>query len=92
MYLRSPEVIVENGGDVFLKSSGPLDLGLYAGENSPFSGEIKLRIDPSGAGIGICTSSGTVCHSLSMGKADAVTAVAREMCGFIWALMTLQAA
>lgn len=65
------EVIVENGGDVFVKTSVKRILGIYAGENSPFSGKLAIEISPSQTGLGICTSSGTVSHSLSFGKADA---------------------
>ncbi len=65
------EVIVENGGDIFIKTKTKRVLGLYAGENSPFSGKLALEIPPSEEGLGVCTSSGTVSHSLSFGKADA---------------------
>jgi len=67
----SPEVIVENGGDIFLKSLKKRTVGIYAG-NSPFSDRLALEIQPSETPLGICTSSGTVGHSLSLGKADAV--------------------
>ena len=72
----SPDVIVENGGDIFMKLDRPAEIGLYAGEHSPFSGTIHLRIAPDGAPRGVCTSSGTVGHSLSFGRADAVVALA----------------
>lgn len=68
----SPELIVENGGDIFLKSLEKRVVGVYAGE-SPFTGKIALQIEPTETPLGICTSSGTVGHSLSLGKADAVT-------------------
>jgi len=67
----SSEVIVENGGDLFLKSSKLRLVGIYAGE-SPFTGKIVLEIEPEETPLGICTSSGTVGHSLSFGSADAV--------------------
>jgi ApbE superfamily uncharacterized protein (UPF0280 family) len=67
----SPEVIVENGGDIFMKVLQTRLVGVYAGE-SPFTGKIALEIDPQGTPLGICTSSGTVGHSLSLGAADAV--------------------
>ncbi len=67
----SPEVIVENGGDIFLKSLKRRLVGVYAGK-SPFSGKIALQISPEETPLGVCTSSGTVGHSLSLGKADAV--------------------
>lgn len=73
---KSPEVIVENGGDIYLKMDRPVEMGLYAGEGSPYSGGLRLRVDPANRALGVCTSSGTVGHSLSFGKADAVVTVA----------------
>ena len=70
----SPEVIVENGGDIFLKSSRKRMIGIYAGK-SPLTGRIGLEISREDTPIGICTSSGTVGHSMSYGKADAVIAL-----------------
>jgi len=61
----SPEVIIENGGDIYIKSLRKRRIGIYAGK-SPLSGKIALETP-----LGICTSSGTVGHSLSFGKADA---------------------
>jgi len=62
------QVIVENGGDIFMKLDSPGHVLVYAG-NSPFSNRISLEVRPGAAGI--CTSSGTVGPSLSFGKADA---------------------
>jgi ApbE superfamily uncharacterized protein (UPF0280 family) len=66
----SSEVIVENGGDVFLCQQKTRHIGIYAG-NSPLSGKLALEIRPEDTPLGVCTSSGTVGHSLSFGKADA---------------------
>jgi ApbE superfamily uncharacterized protein (UPF0280 family) len=66
----SPEVIVENGGDIYLVLTKERLIGIFAG-NSPLSGKIALRIKPADTPLGVCTSSGTVGHSLSFGKADA---------------------
>jgi ApbE superfamily uncharacterized protein (UPF0280 family) len=71
---HSQEVIVENGGDVFLKTDGPVTAGIFAG-SSPLSLRIGLRIDPGSKPLAVCTSSGTVGHSISMGKADAVCVI-----------------
>lgn len=71
----SSEVIVENGGDIFLKSSQVRHIGIYAG-SSPFTGRLSLEIAPADTPCGVCTSSGTVGHSLSFGRADAVIVVA----------------
>jgi ApbE superfamily uncharacterized protein (UPF0280 family) len=72
----SPEVIVENGGDIFLKTSGSFLTGVFAGD-SPFTGKIAYEIETHGQPMGLCTSSGTVGHSLSFGRADAVTIISR---------------
>lgn len=70
----SPEIIVENGGDIYLKSLLKRTVGIFAGE-SPLTGKIGLEISAHDTPVGICTSSGTVGHSLSYGKADAVVAL-----------------
>ncbi|MCX5995951.1 MAG: UPF0280 family protein [Chloroflexi bacterium] len=67
----SDEVIVENGGDIFLKTSKERFMGVYAGE-SKFTRKIAFSILPEETPLGVCTSSGTVGHSLSFGYADAV--------------------
>jgi ApbE superfamily uncharacterized protein (UPF0280 family) len=67
----TPEIVVENGGDVFLKVSRKRLVGVYAGQSS-FTRRIALEIMPRETPLGICTSSGTVGHSLSLGNADAV--------------------
>jgi ApbE superfamily uncharacterized protein (UPF0280 family) len=71
----SSQVIVENGGDIFMKCDQPATIGLFAGP-SPLSQRIVLRIDATAGPKAVCTSSGTVGHSLSLGKADAVCIIA----------------
>ncbi len=66
----SSEVIVENGGDIFLKNLKKRVIGIYAGK-PPFTGKVALEIKPEETPLGVCTSSGTVGHSLSFGRADA---------------------
>jgi ApbE superfamily uncharacterized protein (UPF0280 family) len=75
----SREVVVENGGDIFLKSVDPVTVGIFAGA-SPLSLRMGLRIESGEKPISICTSSGTVGHSLSLGKADAVCVVSDSCC------------
>lgn len=72
----SKQIIVENGGDIFVKTSCQRLLGVYAG-SSPFTGKLALRIDPDQTPMGVCTSSGTVGHSLSFGKADAAIVLSK---------------
>jgi len=73
----SNEVVVENGGDIFMKLNSPVTIGIYAGK-SPLSMKLGLRFDPEGDPFSICTSSGTVGHSISYGKSDAVCIVSRS--------------
>jgi ApbE superfamily uncharacterized protein (UPF0280 family) len=73
----SPEVIVENGGDIYLKSLTKRLIGIYAGQ-SPLTGRVELEIEGKDTPLGICTSSGTVGHSLSFGRADAVIVLSQS--------------
>lgn len=70
----SSEILVENGGDIFIKSNKVRKVSIFAGR-SPFSQRIILKIEAKENYIGICTSSGMVGPSLSFGKADAVTII-----------------
>lgn len=71
---NTEEVIIENGGDIYIKSHSERKIIIYAG-SSPLSNKIYLKIDSRKKGMGVCTSSGTVGPSFSMGKADAVTVI-----------------
>jgi ApbE superfamily uncharacterized protein (UPF0280 family) len=68
----SSEIIIENGGDLFIFCRESLTVGLFAGA-SPLSQRIGVSLPPAAGPVGLCTSSGTVGHSLSFGRADAVT-------------------
>ena len=70
----SSEVIVENGGDIFVSTAEEIIVKIFAGA-SPLSQKIGIKVLPSEMPLGVCTSSGTVGPSLSFGKADAVTIV-----------------
>ncbi len=74
----SSQVIVENGGDIYMKAQGRRSISVYGGEDSPFSGKLRIAVEPGEVPLGICTSSAIVGHSLSFGKADAVVACARS--------------
>ena len=73
----STEVIVENGGDIYLATSRERVIGIYAG-TSPLSIKLGIAISPEDSPLGICTSSGTVGPSLSFGKADAVCVLSKS--------------
>lgn len=71
----SSEVLVENGGDLYVKNLKDLVVVVHAGDVA-LSGKLGLVIPPGEWGI--CTSSGTHGHSFSKGKADALTIVCRD--------------
>ena len=75
---RSPEVIVENGGDIFLASHRRRIIGVFAGD-SPFTGRIGMEFEGDDVPMGVCTSAGTVGHSTSLGRADAAIVIARDV-------------
>ena len=71
------EVIVENGGDIYLKIARSRKIGIFAGR-SPLSEKLAIELSPEDTPLSICTSSGTVGHSYSFGKADAVVVTAKN--------------
>lgn len=71
------EVIVENGGDIFMKLTRPATISVYAGD-SPLSEKIGLKVMPLQTPVSICCSSATVGHSLSFGTADACVIACRS--------------
>jgi uncharacterized protein len=73
----SSQVVVENGGDIFIHSQTDTVLTIFAG-NSPFSLTTGIQVCRQSGPFGICTSSGTFGHSQSFGKADAVMVMARS--------------
>jgi uncharacterized protein len=73
----SADVIIENGGDVFIKSKEDVIIQIFAGE-SALSDKIRIKVDKDKTPLGVCTSSGTVGPSLSFGKADAVTVISKS--------------
>jgi hypothetical protein len=71
------QVIVENGGDIFMQTQMPVAVGVYAGA-SPLSMQIGIRLGGDRKPTAVCTSSGTIGHSLSLGNADAVCVAAES--------------
>jgi ApbE superfamily uncharacterized protein (UPF0280 family) len=70
----SNEIIIENGGDIYIAGDKPRTILIYAG-NSPLSNKIGLCVCPEKEELGVCTSAGSFGHSFSYGKADAVIVV-----------------
>jgi ApbE superfamily uncharacterized protein (UPF0280 family) len=72
------EVVVENGGDIFLQTEEDLNLQIFAGE-SPLSNRLGITVPYASTPLGVCTSAGTVGPSLSLGRADAVMIACRDV-------------
>jgi hypothetical protein len=70
-------VIVENGGDLYLCGEMPRRVLVVAGD-SPLSGRIAVHLDAADLPVAVCTSSGKVGHSVSLGTAHAVTVLADD--------------
>jgi len=73
---QSPNVIVENGGDIYLMGEHERTVALWA--DRPGVDLIGLRIPPGMQPVAVCTSSATVGPSVSFGSAEAVTALAHD--------------
>jgi ApbE superfamily uncharacterized protein (UPF0280 family) len=74
---QTENLIIENGGDIFLKSKNKLTVSVYAGE-SALSYKLNILVKSEETPLGICTSSATVGPSLSFGKADAVCVISKS--------------
>jgi uncharacterized protein len=70
-------IIIENGGDIFIKTENKLIASVYAGE-SALSYNVNFIVKPQETPLGISTSSATVGPSLSFGKADAVCVISKS--------------
>ncbi len=72
----SANVIVENGGDIFMHSTRSRKVALLS---EPGSGaKIGLSIEQDDFPVAICSSSGTIGHSLSLGSGDLVTVRSKD--------------
>lgn len=67
---RSPDLIIENGGDIFMYSRRDRVVGLLP---DPESGVlIGLNVAASACPLALCASSATIGHSLSFGQGELV--------------------
>jgi len=70
------QAAVDNGGDICMFLTEPLEVGIFAGE-SPLR-DVGMRFPAEGRYYSICTSSGTVGPSISFGIADAAVVLAED--------------
>lgn len=73
----STHCIVDNGGDIAMILKSPVSVGILDSLESEFIPTVEIG-PTSGAIIGICTSSGTYGHSISLGRADSVSVIAHD--------------
>ncbi|MBW2303512.1 MAG: UPF0280 family protein [Deltaproteobacteria bacterium] len=71
------QVIVENGGDVYLNMKKPMTVSVFAGK-SALSERLGLKIPVEQMPMGVCSSSATIGHSLSLGAADLVCVLSKS--------------
>ena len=73
---RSPNILVENGGDTYMRSTRGRVVALLSDPESGAS--IGLRLEKEEFPTAVCASSGTIGHSLSLGNGDLVAVRARD--------------
>ena len=71
------EAIVDNGGDIYLKATEPIVIAIYPGGSGKL-GRLAFSLQPTETPLSICSSSGKMGHSLSLGLCDLATVVAKD--------------
>lgn len=71
------EAIVENGGDIYIKAVEPVIIALVTGAEKT-SGNLGLALEPDDTPIAVCSSSGKMGHSKSLGKCDLASVIASD--------------
>lgn len=72
------ELIIENGGDIFLKINEDKIIGVYLGQEFKIN-NLNLKIKKRNRAFGVASSSSSLGHSLNFGKADLVSVVAKNI-------------
>ena len=73
---RSPEMLVENGGDIYIQGRRDRIVGLLPDVNSDAA--LGLRLDGGVLPISVCSSSASIGHSLSFGQGELATVLAAD--------------
>ncbi len=74
---HSSELIIENGGDIFVNVKRQIIVGIWC-QNEKIRNNMGILLDKKKGRCAICTSSGTLGHSFNYGKADAATVIAKD--------------
>ncbi|MBN2158688.1 MAG: UPF0280 family protein [Spirochaetes bacterium] len=70
------EIIIENGGDIWMNIAAPASVFIYPGGHH--FGCVAMKISPGRTPCGVCTSSARIGHSFSFGKAESATVITPE--------------
>ncbi len=71
------EVIVDNGGDIYISAVEPVIIGLKTG-TTDLADKLAFSLEADDTPISICSSSGEMGHSMSLGQCDLATVVAKD--------------
>jgi uncharacterized protein len=71
------EVIVDNGGDIYLRVAEPVIIGLDSG-GADLADRLAFSLKADDTPISICSSSGRMGHSTSLGQCDLATVVSKD--------------
>ena len=71
------DVVVENGGDIYLASDKEVIVGLFAGSSS-LSDKLAVSVTPAVMPLSICSSSSHMGHSVSLGSCDLACVAAKN--------------
>ena len=73
----SDEVIIENGGDIYLSVKKRRKIGIFSGINNIYN-QLAIVVTPDKTPLGICSSSGSFGHSLSLGTSKVTIVIAKS--------------
>jgi ApbE superfamily uncharacterized protein (UPF0280 family) len=71
------EVIVDNGGDIYLRVVQPALIGLGTGTDE-LANRLGFSLGADDTPVAVCSSSGQMGHSTSLGKCNLATVVAKD--------------
>jgi len=77
LHAGTAEAIVENGGDIYLRTEQSVVIGLHTG-TAEIGDRLAFSLQPHDTPIAICSSSGKMGHSMSLGECDLAVAVAKD--------------
>ena len=71
------EVIVDNGGDIYICTTEPAIIGLKTG-TAELAERLAFSLEAHETPVSICSSSGQMGHSMSLGECDLATVMAKD--------------